>query len=109
MWSVWKKKFFNREKRREIEFRQKLIDNINAAEKFNAEAYVDDYLEDLKYELIPKTYKHRKKPVWLIKELLERDTMVEGRKRANNTDMLTGEPLIKNGETVEEFVGRYWK
>ena len=34
---------------------------------------------------------------------------VEGRKRANNTDMLTGEPLIKNGETVEEFVGRYWK
>lgn len=109
MWSVWKKKFFNREKRREIEFRQKLIDKVNAAEKFNAEAYVDDYLEDLKYELIPKTYKHRKKPVWLIKELLERDTMVEGRKRANNTDMLTGEPLIKNGETVEEFVGRYWK
>ena len=35
--SVWKKKFFNREKRREIEFRQKLIDKVNAAEKFNAE------------------------------------------------------------------------
>ena len=34
---------------------------------------------------------------------------VEARKRANNTDMLTGDPLIKKGETVEEFVGRYWK
>ena len=35
--SVWKKKFFNREKTREIAFRQKLIDKVRAAEKFNAE------------------------------------------------------------------------
>ena len=35
--SVWKKKFFNREKKREIAFRQKLIDKVRTAEKFDPE------------------------------------------------------------------------
>ena len=51
--------------------------------------------------------------LWEVQRLFKYEIsltfQVEGRKRANNTDMLTGEPLIKNGETVEEFVGRYWK
>merc|ERR1719225_989349 len=81
MWSVWKKKFYNREKKREIEFRQKLIDKVRAAEKFNAEAYVEDYLEDFKYELTPKTYKARNKPQWLVKQLMERDEQVSGCKK----------------------------
>lgn len=109
MWSVWKKKFFNREKRREIEFRQKLIDKVHAAEKFNAEVYVNDYLEDLKYTLVPKTYKGRRKPQWLIQELMERDVQVTRREVLNNTNMLTNEPLIRKGETVENFVDRTWK
>ena len=35
--SVWKKKFFNREKKREIAFRHKLIDKVRTAEKFDPE------------------------------------------------------------------------
>merc|ERR1711894_782232 len=105
MWSVWKKTFFNREKKREVMFRTKLMDKVRAAEKFDAE----DYLEDLKYDLTPKTYKSRKKPLWVIRELMERDNQVAIRKRMNNTNMLTNEPIIKNAETVEEFVERNWK
>ena len=35
--SIWKKKFFNKEKKREIAFRQKLIDKVRTAEKFDPE------------------------------------------------------------------------
>ena len=35
--SVWKKKFFNREKKREIAFRHKLIDKVRTAENFDPE------------------------------------------------------------------------
>ena len=37
---------------------------------------MDDYLEDFKYELTPKTYKARNKPQWLVKQLMERDEQV---------------------------------
>jgi len=109
MWATWKKKFFHREKNREIAFRHKLMDKVRAAEKFNPEAYVDDYLEDFKFELTPKTYQRKSKPQWLIKQLLERDEQVARRKHLNNTNILTNEPLIRKGETVEEFVKRNWK
>ena len=46
-----------REKKREVEFRQKMIAKVNEAKKFDAEKYVDEYLEDMKYKLVPKTYK----------------------------------------------------
>jgi len=109
MWSTWKKKFFNREKNREIAFRHKLIDKVRTAEKFDPEAYVDNYLEDFKFELIPKTYKRKSKPKFLIEQLMDRDEKVAHRKHQNKTHMLTNEPLIKKGETVEEFVERNWK
>ena len=35
--ATWKKKFFHREKNREIAFRHKLMDKVRAAEKFNPE------------------------------------------------------------------------
>merc|ERR1712136_125173 len=73
MWSVWKKKFFNREKKREIAFRHKLIDKVRTAEKFDPEAYIDNYLEDSKFEFTPKTYFRKAKPKFLIEQLLERD------------------------------------
>ena len=38
--STWKKKFFNREKNREIAFRHKLIDKVRTAEKFDAEVCI---------------------------------------------------------------------
>ena len=37
------------------------------------------------------------------------DFQVEKRKHMNKTNMLTNEPLIKNAETVEQFVDRNWK
>ena len=33
--ATWRKKFFNREKRRELIFRQKLMDKVQAAEAFD--------------------------------------------------------------------------
>ena len=39
MWSVWKKKFFGRERKREIEFRSKLIEAVKEAKKFDAANY----------------------------------------------------------------------
>ena len=109
--------------------------------KLFLQAYVDDYLEDFKFELTPKTYKRRRKPEWLIKELIERDVQVihsfdfgmklyyqahnqmvfylclpsyyafqvARRKHMNNTNMLTNEPLIRESESVEEFVKRTWR
>ena len=37
-----------KEKKREIEFRQRMIAKVNEANKFDPIKYVDDYLEDLK-------------------------------------------------------------
>lgn len=95
-----------KERKREIEFRQRMIAKVNEANKFDPEKYVDEYLEDMKYELIPKTYKGRRLPQWLIKQILEEDEQKEERVRKNNTNMLTGEPLIRSGETVTEFIER---
>merc|ERR1711973_522602 len=72
-WVLWRKKYAMREKKREVEFRQKMIAKVNEAKKFDAEKYVDEYLEDMKYKLVPKTYKGRRLPQFLIEELLEKD------------------------------------
>jgi len=105
-WVLWRKKYASREKKREVEFRQKMIAKVNEAKKFDPQKYVDEYLEDMKYELIPKTYKGRRLPQWLIKELLEKDAKIEEREKMNNTNLLTGEPLIRDGETVSQFLDR---
>jgi hypothetical protein len=44
---------------------------VNEAKKFDAQNYVDEYLDDVKYELIPKTYKGKRLPLWFIKVLLK--------------------------------------
>jgi len=105
-WVLWRKKYASREKKREVEFRQKMIAKVNEAKKFDPQKYVDEYLEDMKYELIPKTYKGRRLPQWLVKELLEKDAKNEERERMNKTNLLTGEPLIRDGETVSQFLDR---
>ena len=45
---LWRKKLAMKEKKREIEFRQRMIAKVNEANKFDPIKYVDDYLEDLK-------------------------------------------------------------
>lgn len=105
-WVLWRKKYAMREKKREIEFRQKMIAKVNEAKKFEPQKYVDDYLEDMNYELIPKTYKGKRLPQWLIKQLLEEDEKKIQRENMNNSNLLTGDPLIRKGETVAQFVDR---
>jgi len=105
-WVLWRKKYAMKEKKREIEFRQKMIAKVNEANKFEPQKYVDDYLEDMKYELIPKTYQGKRLPQWLIKQLLEEDERKIQREKMNNSNLLTGEPLIRKGETVAQFVDR---
>jgi len=43
---------------------------VNEAEKFDARKYMDEYLEDCKYELVPKTIKGQRLPKFLIKVVL---------------------------------------
>jgi len=105
-WVLWRKKYAMREKKREVEFRQKMIAKVNEAKKFDAEKYVDEYLEDMKYKLVPKTYKGRRLPQFLIEELLEKDAKKVEREKMNQTNLITGEPLIRDGETVSQFLDR---
>merc|ERR1711936_754115 len=105
-WVLWRKKYAMREKKREVEFRQKMIAKVNEAKKFDAEKYVDEYLEDMKYRLVPKTYKGRRLPQFLIEELLEKDAKKVEREKMNQTNLITGEPLIRDGETVSQFLDR---
>lgn len=102
----WRKWFAAKVKKSEVEFRQQMIAKVNEANKFDPNKYVDDYLEDMKYELIPKTYKGRRLPQWLIKEILEEDEKKAERIRLNHTNLLTGEPLIHPNESVQSFIQR---
>ena len=46
----------SREKQKELEFRGRLSVKVADARKFDAEKYVDEYLNDYHTPLIPKTY-----------------------------------------------------
>lgn len=107
MWALWRKKFVSREKQREMEFRSRLIHKVNEAKKFDAVKYVQEYIEDYHHELTPKTFKGRRHPKFFIKELMEQEKADMDRQHKDNTNLMTGQELIKNGETVEEFVKRH--
>ena len=64
---MYRKGYLDREKKRETAFRQRMIAKVNEANTFDAKKYIDDYLEDAKYELVPKTYEGKRLPQWLIK------------------------------------------
>ena len=66
-WVMYRKGYLDREKKRETAFRQRMIAKVNEANTFDAKKYIDDYLEDAKYELVPKTYEGKRLPQWLIK------------------------------------------
>ena len=62
-----------REKKKEYEFRGMLATKVMEARKFDAEKYVDEYMNDYHTPLLPKTYNGKRLPAWLIKELMEQD------------------------------------
>lgn len=106
---MWRKQMVYREKKREIAFRQKLIAKVNEAQKFDANKYVEDYLEDMKYELVPQTYKGKRFPKFLMKEVLEQEKEKKERLHKNNTNLLTGKPLTLKNESVASFLERHSK
>ena len=82
------------------------MDRVRAAKQFDAEAYMGAYLAGLHEKKIPQTFKGKRHPTWLVEELMEKEKLDERRKREEGLDMLTREPLVRVGETVEEFVKR---
>jgi len=107
MWTTFKKRFYGRERKREIAYRTKLNAAVSQARKFDAEKYVDSYLKDYHYEFIPQTYKGMKKPKNVVLELMERDKQVKVRMELNNTNLVTGQKLKINNESVTDFVKRH--
>ena len=97
---------FNKEKKKETVFRVSLMDKISRAKEFDARAYVDDYLEEVYRPLTPVTFKGARHPDWFIKELILNEKLEKERRELMKTNLMTGEPLVKPGETVEQFVER---
>eukprot|EP00088_Acartia_fossae_P056792 TRINITY_DN6616_c0_g1_i1.p1 TRINITY_DN6616_c0_g1~~TRINITY_DN6616_c0_g1_i1.p1 ORF type:complete len:273 (+),score=43.92 TRINITY_DN6616_c0_g1_i1:36-854(+) len=97
------------QKRTEIEFRGRLNKKIQEARKFDAKKYVDEYLNDLHTPLIPGTYKGKRLPQWLIIELMEDDKLKEQEAKMENKTFTTKETILREGETVQEFINRTWK
>ena len=97
-----------KEKRKEYEFRGRLATKVSDARKFSAEKYVEDYLNDYHTPLLPKTYKGKRLPGWLIKELLEQDKEHEKEVGLMGKEYTRGVQIVKPEETVKEFIARTW-
>lgn len=74
---VWARAKQRREWKKEKKFLNSLLVQIKTAQKFSAEDYVNDLIRKATTDDIPKTYKGKKKPQWLVKELLEKDRQRE--------------------------------
>ena len=97
-----------REKKKEYEFRGRLAGKVSDARKFSAEKYVEDYLNDYHTPLMPKTYEGKRLPEWLIKELIEQDKEHEKEKALIGKDYAKQEMIVKENESVKEFIARTW-
>jgi len=96
------------EKTKELHFRGRLATKVAEARKFDAEKYVDEYLNDYHTPLIPKTYEGKRLPEWLIKELLEQDRLHAKEEKLRGKEVTKEEEIIKPGETVKDFIARTW-
>merc|ERR1712029_1226094 len=96
------------EKTKELRFRGRLAVKVADARKFDAEKYVDEYLNDYHTPLIPKTYNGKRLPEWLIKELLEQDRLHAKEENLRGKELTKEEEIVKSGETVKEFIARTW-
>jgi len=109
-WATWRKQYLYKEKKKEIEFRVRMRAKIHEAQQFDPVKFRDDYLEDFKYQLIPKTYKGQRLPQFRILENLEADRKKELMREKNQIDMFNGEPIIREidgkKESVKQFIER---
>lgn len=97
-----------REKTKELEFRGRLASKVSSARKFSAEKYVEDYLTDYHTQLTPKSYKGKRLPEWLIKELMEQDIVQAKEDALRGREVTSGDVIVKPGETVKDFIARTW-
>lgn len=101
-----RKNFLQMTKRLECEFRMDLLGRVKAAKKFNAQAYVQDYLTDLHTPMKPLTYYGKRLPLDVVHEMFKKDELMRQRKDSLTRDIFTKEPLIVPGETVADFEAR---
>merc|ERR1719341_2706806 len=87
----------------------RLAMKVAEARKFDAEKYLNDYLSDYHEPLIPKTYKGKRLPEWLIKDLLEKEKIHKKETFLQGKEVTRAEKIIVPGETVEDFIARKWK
>lgn len=96
-------------KRSEIQFRSRLSSKVTEARKFDAEAYVKQYLSEIHTPFVPATYKGKRLPQWLILELMENDKMQAKEAKIEGKTYTTKEDIVKPGETVNNYIERTWK
>jgi Mitochondrial domain of unknown function (DUF1713) len=70
---VWGKAKQKREWKKERAFLDGLLNQIKEAQKFSAEEYVDKKLNLAAQGPVPKRYKGKPLPKWLVMELMEKD------------------------------------
>ena len=99
---MWLKRAANAE----VAFRVEMMGKVKIAQKFDPKKYVDESLGELHRELVPKTIDGKRRPQWLIKQIGEERDVMRERERRLKTDLITQEPLVRDGESVEDFVKR---
>lgn len=67
---VWAKSKQRREWKKEKRFLNGLLSRIRGAERFSAEKHVNNIIKQATDEIIPKVWKNRRLPRWLIIELM---------------------------------------
>ena len=102
----FKRMWLKRAANTEVAFRVEMMGKVKVAQKFDAKRYVDESLEELHRELVPSTIDGKRKPQWLIKQIIEERDVKWERRRRMKTDLITQEPLVREGESVEDFVKR---
>jgi hypothetical protein len=102
----FRKTWQNRAAASEVAFRVEQLGKVKLAQKFDPKKYMDESLGELHQELTPGTFKGKRLPAWLIKELVKKEVVEEERVKRMKVDLITKEPLVKDRETVEEFVQR---
>ncbi|XP_059094522.1 uncharacterized protein LOC131889444 [Tigriopus californicus] len=101
-----RKNFLQLTRRVECQFRMELLAKVKVAKKFNAQVFVEEYLEDLHTPAKPLTYHGKRLPLDVVQELYTKDELASQRKESLTRDIFTQEPLIVPGETVADFEAR---
>lgn len=102
----FKRMWLKRSANKEVAFRVEMMGKVKVAQKFDPQKYLRDSLEEYRRELVPCTIEGKRRPQWLIKQLIEEGAVQKEREKRMKTDLITQEPLVREGESVEDFVSR---